>query len=746
MSQRRTRAARPQSAASRSVPATLPLGALAAGMGLSLLAAPVMAQNEPATSPTTQSTPANPTLPTVGVKAKNVAKPAAKETYQAVTTTIGKGKQELRDIPQSVTVVTEKLMDDRNLTDLKDVLRTTAGVTFLAGETGEEDVRLRGFSLAQAGDLYIDGMRDPSLYERDTFNYDRVEVLRGSASMLFGRGSTGGVVNQVNKQPFLMNQTEIETTAGTGNMYRVTADVNVKTGDNAALRINAMKHEADNHGATVSKQGIAPTFRWGIGTADEFTASLYHLEYDNNPIYAHRWFLVNGKIKPVMANNAFYGLDSDYNKGGADYATLTHLKRLGGGAELKTSLRHGHFERDLLATVPAYASGTTLANFSDATVLTRNQSKGRVSATTGTLLQSDYTNKLMLAGMEHSVIAGVDLSWDKGRRANTYAQARSGTTLNTTVGHPDDGATFVDNRAPAAFNYFSSRNLGAYAQDMVAITPTVKLIGGMRYDAFSAHYRNATENYDRTDYLWSSRIGALYQPTDWASFHVSRGTSFNVSADAYQFELNSANRAKQSVVDPEKSRNTEIGTKLTLLDQRLSVGASLFYSEKYNERNNDPDSNTIILSGKRHAAGLDIDIAGQVTDKWESYLSWTWIPDARIDEAKGVTGNTPRAGDRPGLTPKHSGSLWNTYQLTPQIRAGLGINHRGSQTPPANRTIRADDFTTFDVMAEYIVNWRTSLRFNISNVTNRLYVDQVYNGFYVPGAARSAQLTLKVTL
>lgn len=138
-------------------------------------------------------------------------------------------------------------------------------------------------------------------------------------------------------------------------------------------------------------------------------------------------------------------------------------------------------------------------------------------------------------------------------------------------------------------------------------------------------------------------------------------------------------------------------------------------------------------------------MAGQITDKWESYFSWTWIPDARIDKSN-VTGNAPGQGDRPGLTPKHSGSLWNTYQLTPQWRLGLGVNHRGSQTPTGSKLIRGDDFTTFDVMGEYTINWRTSLRLNVTNVTNRLYADQLYTGFYVPGAARSAQLTLKITL
>jgi catecholate siderophore receptor len=741
-------------------PQPLPLGALAAGVGLSLLGGTAFAQTAPAApaassvAPTANTTTVaeGATLGTISVTASPLRdKPAAKQDYQAVTSTIGKGKQALRDIPQSITVITEKLLDDRNLTDLKDVLRTTAGVTFLAGETGEEDVRLRGFSLSQAGDLYIDGMKDPSLYERDTFNYDRVEVLRGSASMIFGRGSTGGVVNQVNKQPFLMDQTEVETTVGSGALYRVTADVNLKTSDTSALRVNAMKQGANNQGASINKEGVAPTFRWGIGTADEFSASLYHLQYQNNPIYAQRWFNVNGKVVPGMPNDAFYGFTSDHNNGTADYATLSNQHRFADGGELKTAIRHGHYDRDLLATVPNFASGTNIGNVSDATVVTRNSSKGRLSSTTATLLQSDYTNKFKLASMEHAVIAGADLSWDKGSRQPNYAQTRTTVTApSSTLGNPDVGGTFTDNRAAPVFNYFNSRNVGAYAQDTVAITPTIKLIGGLRHDSFTAHYYNTTENYSRTDNLLSHRVGALYQPNDWASFHVSRGTSFNVSADAYQYELGAAaTRSKTANTAPEKSRNTEIGTKLTLLEERLSVGASLFYSEKYNERNTDPDSTAtmMLLSGKRHAAGLDVDIAGRVTDKWEAYLSWTWIPNAKIDQAAATTSTTtPATGDRPGLTPKHSGSLWNTYQIDPQWRAGLGINHRGSQTPATNKTIRADDFTTVDAMAEYTINWRYSLRLNVTNLANTNYVDQLYTGFYVAGAPRAVQLTLKVTL
>jgi catecholate siderophore receptor len=720
----------------------LPLGALAAGFGLSLMGSSVMAQTTESTTATNQAA-----LPEVTVKGTVDRTPPAKTSYQATTTTIGKGKQELRDIPQSVTVITEKLMQDRNLTDIKDVLHTTAGVTFLAGETGEEDIRLRGFSLSQAGDIYIDGMRDPSLYERDTFNNDRIEVLRGSASMLFGRGSTGGVVNQVNKQPYLMTQHEVETTVGTGKMARLTGDFNIQTSDTSALRINAMAHEADNRGARVSKRGIAPTYRWGIGTKDEFAVGLYHLQYDNNPTYNHPWIIVNGRIVPVLEADHFYGLDSDHNKGNVTYGTLSHLHKFGDGGELKTTLRQGYYKRDLLATVVRFVPNTTtLANFNDSTVLQRNASKGRIAATRGTLLQSDYSNTWKFGSMSDTLIAGADLSWDHASRANNFANPGA-PFAETTVGTPDNGAVAPDLRGAIPYTHFFARNLGLYAQNTLAFTPAFKLITGLRNDQFTATYRTPTgASFARDDSLWSQRLGFLFQPNETASFHASYGTSFNVSGDAYQFAVNAPN-IKDANTPAEKSRNFEIGSKLNLFDQRLSVNPSIFYSEKYNERNTDPDSAATqqLLSGKRHASGVDLDIAGKVTKDWEAYFSYTWIPNAKIDKSNVSTGNGPRQGDRPGLTPKHSASLWNTYQLTPQWRVGAGLNHRGSQTPATNKLIKASAFTTGDVMVEYTIDWRMSVRLNVNNVTDELYADGLYTGFYTPGAARNAQLSFKFT-
>ena len=151
-------------------PVALPMGAL-------LLAGPMSALAQ------TPATPSSGTLDTVTVTEQaDPAEIQSKSTLRATDTRLGKGQQALRDMPQNVTVMTEQLLDDRNLDNFRDLLKATAGVTFLAGETGEEDVRLRGFSLGQAGDVYRDGLREGQLISRDTFATDRVEVLKGLAA------------------------------------------------------------------------------------------------------------------------------------------------------------------------------------------------------------------------------------------------------------------------------------------------------------------------------------------------------------------------------------------------------------------------------------------------------------------------------------------------------------------------------------------------------------------------------------
>ncbi len=730
----------------------LPLAAmmLAGSLGAS---PPVFAQDAPEKS-----------LKTVTVQGTAESATAAKDNLLVKKTGIAKGNQALKDIPQTVTVMTEKLMDERNLDDFREVLKTTAGVTFMAGETGEEDVRMRGFSLGQAGDIYVDGLRDAPLIERDTFNLDRVEVLKGSASMLFGKGSTGGVVNQVNKQPFLMDQSEVNVTAGSGHMRRITGDFNRQTGENSAERLNVMDHQADNWGAKVDKKGVAGSYRWGIGERDEYAVGLYHLETTGRPLYNHPWLIHTGSaitsasgsigtLVPTLPATNYYGLASDYLRTESSYGTFSHKHRFDQDSELKTTVRHGHYERDLLASAIRFTNVVTLSTLSNSTPLTRS-AKARRAESDLTQIQSDYTTAFEALGHKHNLITGVDYSDEKALRNNSATTGLpSYTPLGTTVGTPNDGQSITDTRT-VALNHFSARNIGLYAQDTLSLTPEVKLVGGVRMDRFSAQYADTSGNrYDRDDTLWSPRMGAIWQPGDAATYYASYGTSYNTSGDTYQFALGSfaagSNNARTANTAPEKSRNLEIGSKFELFEKKALLGVAMFHSEKYNERNTDPDSaaSQMLLSGQRHATGMEFNFAGRITPAWEVFYNHTWIPEARIDVSnQTLSANGTGAqvqGDRSALTPKHSASLWTTWRLHPLWRIGAGLNHRSEQNPEGARHVTAPAFTTVDAMAEYTVSDATLLKLNITNLSNQLYADSLYRGFYMPGAPRRIELSLK---
>lgn len=738
-------------------PALLPLGAL-------MLAASAGAWS--------QATPeANRTLTPVIVREKAEA-PEGKDAVRATTTTIGKGNQQLRDIPQSITVVTEKLMDDRNLDTVKDALRQTAGITFQAAEGGEEDIRLRGFSLAGTGDIFLDGMRDPAFYDRDTFNNDRIELLRGSASMLFGRGSTGGAVNQVSKVPRLMNGHEVTTTLGSHDYRRVTGDFNLHTGENAALRINAMATKADNNGSgsSIDKNGLAGSYRWGIGTADEFMASAYALNNNNGINYGMPWIkprasdttaanTIIGSLDPA----AHFGMASDRNHGDAGIASFSHIHRFGGGGELKTQVRKGAFERDQRAGTVRFAAAALqpagaavdLTNFGPGTVFTRG-TQLKIQDVDTLHAQSDFSTRFEALGVRHELQTGIDIAREEKTVYAARSAAQGGVNLtkpNTLAGTPNDGAWIdEDARVLRVGNSFVAKAWGAYVQDLVQVAPHWKLLGGLRYDHMDGSYQQlnlpaaaagpeTAVRYQQKIAEWSKRVGVLYQPNALHSFHFSYGTSFNSSGDAYSYNALSAN------TPPEQSQNIEFGAKLDSADRNFTTRFAIFHSTKKNERNTDPDTaaTRLLLSGKRHSAGVEVDITGRLTPKWEVYGSYMWMPIAKVDVAASTAttvGN--RVGDRPGLSPRHSGTVWTTYQLTPQWRLGGGLNFRSAQSP-ADVTApawEAPAFVTADLMAEYTINPQFTVKANLSNVTDKLYGESLYRGHYIPGAGRMLQVAL----
>lgn len=722
---------------------------------------------------------ANPAAPAEGPALKQVTvtdkreEAQGKDAVRATTTSIGKGKQALRDIPQSITVVTEKLIVDRNLDTVKDALRQTSGVTFLAAEGGEEDIRLRGFSLAGTGDIFLDGVRDPAFYDRDTFNLDRIEVLRGSASLLFGRGSTGGAVNQVSKVPRAIDENEITTTLGSHRYRRIVGDFNINTQPDAGLRITAMRTKADNNGSgsSLDKEGLALSYRWGIGTSDEFLASLYYLNNNNGINYGLPYIRpratdtqASNTLIGSLAPDAYYGLASDYNAGGAKVARFSHTHRFGNGSELVSQVRVGDFERDQRAGTVRFA-GTTgtirnpaavdLTNFGPDTIFTRG-TQLKVQDFKTVHAQSDLSTKFEALGFKHTLQTGIDFAHEEKTVYAARSAAQGGVDLvkpPTTAGTPDDGASVNEGaRIFRVGNQFTAKNIGVYAQDVVQVAPHWKLLGGLRYDHLDGAYDNftlpnnaagpvTTTPFRQKISEISKRVGVLYQPNALDSFHFSYGTSFNTSGDTYSYNALSAN------TPPEQSQNIEFGAKLDSADKRFTTRLAVFRSTKTNERNTDPDTaaTRLLLSGKRHATGFEIDLAGRPTPKWEIFASYTWLPDAKVDDAASTVNTVGnRVGDRPGLSPKHSGTFFNTYQLTPQWRVGGGINFRSRSAPPDVTAPYFDvpSFVTADLLAEYKINEQFLIKASLSNITDKLYGESLYRGHYIPGAGRLLYVSL----
>ena len=701
-----------------------PLGAALTGMTLTNVA--MAAAAEPDGTETT--------LPAVNVRTD---RDKTDTGYQPGITNTTKIPLLPRDIPASITTVPKELMYDRSADTFREALRNVPGLTYNAGEGGRigDNITLRGYSVV--GDIYLDGIRDIAQYNRDLFNIESIDVLRGSASMLFGRGSTGGILNQVSKMPFLYDRYEASITAGSYDYFRETADLNKKIGENSAVRLNLMRTDANSFrdGVESHRWGFAPTVSWGIGTRNEFSLSYYHLEYNDVPDYGVPYFQGRPLQVPV---NRFYGLaNADSQQDEADIGTAIYTHRWSPDTSLRTVLRKGRFSRDLWAVAPRLAGSPAV--ITDSTGITR-QAQRRAGEEDTTTLQSDFTTKLTTGKVKHLLLAGAELLKEKASRWNW------GTTLSpanppTTVGNPDlnpplpDG--FFSRTRTGQVNY-TADTVGLYAQDMIELAPQWKVLVGGRWDHFKADYERAAPAgpLSRTDRVWSYRTGLIWQPTDFQSYYVAYGTSFNPSGELYSLDDRGAN------TPPEKNRNIEAGGKWELADGNLSLRTAVFRSEKTNERNTDlaVSIEQNLLAGKRHTDGIELEAAGRILPQWEVF-SGLALMKSEIDAATGAQSDT--LGKKPINTPSYTFNVWTTYRLGGGWKVGTGLEGVGNRYANTTNTVLVPRYTRWDALVAYEQS-RYELKLNVLNLANRDYYEGVYQGHVIPGVKRTLLLTAKL--
>jgi len=694
--------------------------------------------------------------------------------------------KKILDTPQSINIVPAEVIQQQGVNNLQDALRNVPGITLNAGEGGTHGdlVNLRGFSAGD--DYYMDGLRDTGLYDRDTFDYDSLEVLKGPASTLFGRGSTGGVINQVTKAPELFRINDFSVTGGTNSEIRATADVNYVLGDTMAMRINLMGQDSsviDRPYARNQRWGAAPSFAWGIDTDTSFTLKYLHQQEDNLPDYGIPFLF--DKPAPV-ARDTFYGLPADDRyKTDVEVVTGRFEHNFNDALSVSDTARYGSYWFDSRQTAAIYGT----ANCFDASSPTQYQYVGQTDCATvaepvpvtlenplypvlGTptdeiwvlrdrpsskgvittmMNNADLTAKFATGGLSHTLVGGIEADSEIAslvRFANQDDQI-----IPTPLLDPDPNEAFANLHQTAVRQtpVTSTKTLGVYLNDTIDINAQWTLTGAVRYDHFTAHFDQpigTPSHFSHVDNIFSPRAAIVYKPTENSSLYFSYGTSFNPSAESLSLSASNKDLA------PEKDRTFEIGGKAQVLDGMLSLTAAVFNTEMTNARISDPTNPALqTLAGTERVNGFELGAQGRITPNWEIIAGYTYLDPTAVGLAgAGVHGPIPN-------TAHNQANLWSVYDFDNGFRFGGGLNYLGrvsagtdNATVPGSIVVaHVPSHVTFDAMAAYKINDTLNVQINGYNLADDYYYVNSYftrpgENHTVPAAGRTFLLSLNASL
>jgi len=705
-----------------------------------LLAAPALAQT---------STPAETTLPEVKVQDS-----APGADFAPGNSNVGsKAPTPVRDIPQSVTIINRAVMESQGVTSLADALRSVPGITIGAAEGGTigNNFNLRGFSART--DLYLDGMRDRGQFYRDVFSLEQVEVLKGPSSMLFGRGSTGGVINQVSKVATLKPLNEASVTVGTQPSLRMTADFNQPLSDTSAFRVALMAQDVNSTRDVMENKdyALAPSLRFGINTPTELTLSALVSHNRDMPDYGLP--PVNGRPANVD-RHTFYGLTDDRTVQDVGQFTAKISHRITPETSIQNQTRYAHYKIDARESGPnsvgtlsgsgVYSAFPT-ANTSNSTALPLTSlfvglgSHDRVITDNAFYNQTDLITRIETGSIRHDLIVGLEVGNERNNTNNT-----SRNTINASPNVLFASVPLVD---PSYFpdpglrvtqgNIVQSRatTVAPYVNDSMTFSKEWKLVAGLRYDRFDAtlgNSINAPASAGQVTKFPSVRTGLLYQPSDAQSYYVSYGTSFNPSLE--QLTLTSG----QQSLDPEKNKSYELGGKWDLLGANLSVSSAVFQIQKTNARSQ-ISAGVYELLGDVRVRGFEVGGVGRITPNWQILAGYTFL-DAEIVKASAFDATQ---GNAPANTPRNSASLWTTYSFTREWEIGTGLVYMSDRYAANNNAVKVPDYLRWDATVAFHQP-KYDIRLNFLNLTNRLNYESVIpsdRGRSVPSIDRTALVT-----
>ena len=667
------------------------------------------------------------------------------EGYRAIETTSGtKTSAPILDVPQSITVITAEQIADQQIRSVADLVRFIPGVSAGQGEGNRDQVSLRGNNTT--ADFFVDGLRDDVQYFRSFYNVERVEVLKGSNAMIFGRGGGGGVFNRITKGAFAdRNLYAATVSADTLGSYYGAADLNGAFGS-AALRFNAFYEDLNSHRDAFKgeRYAVNPTLGAQLGS----TRLEFGYEYVRDSRVADRGIpsaftgTIQSPAGPAKGlRDTFFGKRNFNN---SDFEA--HVLRFRSSTSLNDQLTfttqalYGDYDKSYSNVFAATAVGGTAAAPTVGVEAYIDPTKRKTY-----IAQANLEWHVSTGPFDHVILFGGEVTGQKSNneRINGFFDQTVFSSANRrrTIALTDpliippvlfvSGPTGNSNRKVRS----DLDQASAYIQDQISLGDSFDLIGGLRYDRYENEITNSFTGakIDRVDGLWSPRVGLVYKPSAAASVYISYAKSYLPQGGDQFVTFDATNAA----LKPETFDNSEIGAKWNIKpDLTLTVAA--YRLDRGDTRATGPTPGTIVQTGKQRSSGFELGLAGRITPRWMTSLGYAYTK-AEIRE----TTTAAPAGRRVGQVPRNQISLWNRYDATDRLGLGAGVYYQSRQFASISNTTVLPAYTRLDAALFYKLTDKIEAQVNIENLTSKTYFPVAHNDNNIStGAPINARFTI----
>jgi catecholate siderophore receptor len=628
-----------------------------------------------------------------------------------------------------------------------------------------DQFRIRGFQAKN--DIYVDGLRDFGVYQRDSFNIESVQVIKGPSSETFGLGTVGGAINTISKRAFLGELINIDGSFGSGPLARGTADVNRQIDATTAVRLNAMVHRQDIAGRDNTKSdrwGAAASLGFGIGTDTQWFLNYFHQDTYRTPDYGVPTILAPGRRHALPATefglprNTSFSRSTDQDKATADLLTSLMKWQVNDWLTITNDTRLSIYTRDFVSTAPT-CTGACITGFLAGRNPTVTYSAGGGSA----FVQDAWGFQNVTAGVakfhtgpfRHEAVFGLDYFYQsESRNSPTVAGRRPDQQIRTPV-FASSGYWYIP--SPTGQREGNATNVGAFVSDRVWIFDQLSILGGVRYDDFSSRVRTSITTGRNAGQLGPSqesdsgfaspKVSVILEPNRDQTFYLTYAQSTSPSgqfvASATGIELPSG------ILPPERSELFEVGSKINLLDGKLGLTGSVFRVNKSGSFDVDPITG-LALAGpldageSRRVQGFEVGATGNLTEDWSIQLAYTRLGSRVLDSS-----TRTNIGNKVQFVPENAFSLFTTYNVAPffsmpgKLLVGGGVFwDDGYFAATDNITFVPSTFSLDSLISYEIKNIRIAL--NGYNLTDELNYGSAFSTRATPTSGRTLLLSMGV--